>query len=583
MENELLQVRDLKVSFPTKDGLHTVVDEISFDIHKGEIVGIVGESGSGKSMTALSIMGLLSSEAQMGEKSQMIFKGEDLVKMNRQQRRKVQGVEMSMIFQEPMTSLNPVMKIGEQVGETLVLHTKLSEEEIRQRVIDELGKVGLMNAEKLIEQYPHEFSGGMRQRVMIAMATINNPALIIADEPTTALDVTVQAQILNLLKKIHRESGSSILFISHDLNVIKELCDRVIVMRNGKIVEMGETEQIFFHPKEEYTRQLVASMPQKAEWEAFRDRILHVEHLNVYYQNAGKLFSSKDDEHVKIIDDMSFDLYEGEILGVVGESGCGKSTLAKAIVGLNKDYDGVLDKDGLRPQMVFQDPFSSLNPARKIGWIMEEPLKLRGIKDKNERVKMVDDMLAEVGLDPSFKTRYARELSGGQRQRISIGLAILRGEKFIIADEAVSALDVTVQSQILRLLLKLHDEWNLTYMFISHDLNVVRHMCNRIIVMYRGQIMEEADVEELYEHPRHPYTRMLFDSVLTDKKKREVDFETQNQLLSEAGDQVGCCPYYRRCLYRTQECLTEKAELIDIGRQGIRHFTRCRHLSYEVK
>ena len=581
MANELLQVRDLKVSFPEKGGLQTVVDGISFDIHRGEIVGIVGESGSGKSMTALSIMGLLSSEAQMGENSQMIFNGEDLVKMDRQQRRKVQGVEMSMVFQEPMTSLNPVMKIGDQVGETLVLHTDLSDEEIRQRVMEELGKVGLMNTEKLIEQYPHEFSGGMRQRVMIAMATINNPALIIADEPTTALDVTVQAQILNLLKKIHRDSGSSILFISHDLNVIKELCDRVIVMRYGKIVEMGETEQIFLHPREEYTRKLVASMPQKAEWAAFRDRLLHVEHLNVYYENSGNLFKKK--EHVKIIDDLSFDLYEGEILGVVGESGCGKSTLAKAIVGLNSDFDGVLDKDGLRPQMVFQDPFSSLNPAKKIGWIMEEPLKLRGINDKNERVKMVDDMLAEVGLDSSYKTRYARELSGGQRQRISIGLAILRGEKFIIADEAVSALDVTVQSQILRLLLKLHDEWNLTYMFISHDLNVVRHMCNRIIVMYRGQIMEEADVEELYQHPRHPYTRMLFDSVLTDKKKREVDFETQNQLLSEAGDQVGCCPYYRRCLYRTEECLKEKAQLIDIGREGIRHFTRCRNLSYEVK
>ena len=378
MDKELLKIENLTIGFPTKSGIHTVVDHVNLEVGKGEIVGIVGESGSGKSMTSLAVMGLLSEEAQVSEGS-IRLNGQELLGMSREERRKIQGRNMSMIFQEPMTSLNPVMKIGTQVGESLKLHTDLDKETIRKRVIETLASVGLRNPETLIDQYPHEISGGMRQRVMIAMAIINHPDLIIADEPTTALDVTVQAQILNLLKKIHRDTGSSILFISHDLNVIKEVCQKVVVMYKGVIVERGDAKEVLKHPKHEYTRKLVASMPDQVKKSQNIKKLLEVSNLNVYYKENKKLFSSKN-QRKHIIHNMSFDLYEGEILGVVGESGCGKSTLAKTIVGLNKEFDGKMEMDHLKPQMVFQDPFSSLNPARKIGWIMEEPLKLKGIK-----------------------------------------------------------------------------------------------------------------------------------------------------------------------------------------------------------
>ncbi len=575
-ENELLKVRDLTISFPTVSGMHTVLDHISFDVKKGEIVGIVGESGSGKSMTSLAVMDLLPDHAVVDPGSSISLQGRQMLGMSEEELRQIKGNEISMVFQEPMTSLNPVMKIGRQVGEPLRLHTDLSEEEINARVIDELGQVGLVGAEKLVEQYPHEFSGGMRQRVMIAMAIINNPSLIIADEPTTALDVTVQAQILNLFKKIHEEKGSSILFISHDLNVIREVCQRVIVMYKGHIVEEGSVDQVMNHPRHEYTKTLVASMPDNAADTASDKVLVHVDHLNVYYKLRGGILSGKTGRS-QILKDVSFDIFDGEIFGVVGESGCGKSTLAKALAGLNKEYDGTIQTNGLRPQMVFQDPFSSLNPARKIGWIMEEPLKLRGIRDKAQRKSMVNDCLQQIGLDPSFADRYANELSGGQRQRISIGTAILRGEKFIIADEAVSALDVTVQSQILKLLLRLQKEWGLTIMFISHDLNVVRHMCRRVIVMYKGQIVETADVEELYDHPRHPYTRMLFDSVLSDRKRHNVKFDSMNRLLFTAGASTGGCPFYNRCFYRSDECRKKEPELLDTGKKG--HKTRCCRLA----
>ena len=557
MDKELLKIENLTIGFPTKSGIHTVVDHVNLEVGKGEIVGIVGESGSGKSMTSLAVMGLLSEEAQVSEGS-IRLNGQELLGMSREERRKIQGRNMSMIFQEPMTSLNPVMKIGTQVGESLKLHTDLDKETIQKRVIETLASVGLRNPETLIDQYPHEISGGMRQRVMIAMAIINHPDLIIADEPTTALDVTVQAQILNLLKKIHRDTGSSILFISHDLNVIKEVCQKVVVMYKGVIVERGDAKEVLKHPKHEYTRKLVASMPDQVKKSQNTKKLLEVSNLNVY-------------------------LYEGEILGVVGESGCGKSTLAKTIVGLNKEFDGKMEMDHLKPQMVFQDPFSSLNPARKIGWIMEEPLKLKGIKDKKQRKEMVDQMLVEIGLDPSFANRYARELSGGQRQRISIGLSLMRGEKLIIADEPVSALDVTVQSQILRLLLKLHDEKNLTYMFISHDLNVVHHMCHRVIVMYLGRIVEMADVDELYDHPCHPYTRMLFDSILTDEEKTATDCVTVNELLQDASENEGGCPFYHRCHYAGEKCMNDVTALTDIGTPGHPHYVRCERIEYGEK
>ena len=581
MAEKILQVKNLKTYFHTEAGLVKAVNEVSFDVEKGKTLGIVGESGCGKSITSLSIMGLVEKPGNI-EGGEILFEGEDLLKKTEVQMRAIRGKKIAMIFQEPMTSLNPVMKIGTQVGESLKLHTDLDKEAIRGRVIEALASVGLRNPELLVDQYPHEISGGMRQRVMIAMAIINHPDLIIADEPTTALDVTVQAQILNLLKKIHRDMGSSILFISHDLNVIKEVCQKVVVMYKGVIVERGDAKEVLKHPKHEYTRKLVASMPDQVRKSQNTKKLLEVQDLNVYYKENKKLFASKD-KRKHIIHDMSFDLYEGEILGVVGESGCGKSTLAKTIVGLNREYDGKLEMDHLKPQMVFQDPFSSLNPARKIGWILEEPLKLKGIKDKKQRKELVNQMLTEIGLDPSFANRYARELSGGQRQRISIGLSLMRGEKLIIADEPVSALDVTVQSQILRLLLKLHDEKNLTYMFISHDLNVVHHMCHRVIVMYLGRIVEMADVDELYDHPCHPYTRMLFDSILTDEEKETTDSVTVNEILPETVDGDGGCPFYGRCRYAGENCLSEVPTLTDIGTPGHPHLVRCERIAYGEK
>ena len=575
-EDVLVRVEDLTIGFPEgKNEVKTVVDHISFDIKKGEIVGIVGESGSGKSMTSLAIMGLLSKDAIIQD-GHVYLKGNDILRYDKEKRCHIQGNDMSMVFQEPMTSLNPVMKIGRQVGEVLKLHTKLSDHEIDAMVEEALTSVGLEDPKGLMDQYPHQLSGGMRQRVMIAMAIINKPDLIIADEPTTALDVTVQAQILTLLKKIHKDKGCSILFISHDLNVIKEVCQRVLVMYKGVIVEEGDAQEVLLHPKHEYTKKLVASMPDQVSMEEMPEVLVHVDHLNIYYKAQKKLLSSGKDK-IMYVRDMSFDIHDGEIFGVVGESGCGKSTVAKALTGLNKDIEGTMELNGVRPQMVFQDPFSSLNPAKKIGWILEEPLKLKGVKDPAERRRQVIEILKDIGLDESYAGRYARELSGGQRQRISIGLALMRGERFIIADEPVSALDVTVQSQILKLLIKLHEERNLTYMFISHDLNIVRHMCHRVMVMYLGQIVEMADVEDIYDHPYHPYTKKLFESVLTERRREDTDVITVDE--AELGNvtrhlEVGCT-FYNRCRYRTDKCLEKSLMIKNVGTQERPHMLRC--------
>ncbi len=573
-KDTLIQVKNLTVGFPSgKNEIKTVLDHVSFDIHKGEIIGIVGESGSGKSMTALAIMGLLSKDAIIQD-GEIWLNDRDILRLEREDRIKIQGDDMSMVFQEPMTSLNPVMKIGRQVGEVLQLHTKLSDDEIDERVAEVLESVGLEEPKELMEQYPHQLSGGMRQRVMIAMAIINHPDLIIADEPTTALDVTVQAQILNLLKKIHRDNGCSVLFISHDLNVIKEVCQRVMVMYHGVIVEQGDAQKVLLHPEHEYTKKLVASMPDQISKNLQKNVLVHVDHLNIYYKVNRKLFS-KGPDRMLYVKDMSFDIYDGEIFGVVGESGCGKSTVAKALTGLNKDIEGTMELSGVNPQMVFQDPFSSLNPAHKIGWILEEPLKLKGMTDKAERKALVNQMLKDIGLDESYAGRYARELSGGQRQRISIGLALMRGERFIIADEPVSALDVTVQSQILKLLIKLHDERNLTYMFISHDLNIVRHMCHRVMVMYLGEIVEMADVDDLYDHPYHPYTKMLFESVLTDKKKADQESVAVDELKTGSRHLEVGCTFYNRCRFHTDKCLEKSLQIKNVGTEEKPHWLRC--------
>ena len=560
----LVEIKNLSIRFPEGNSTFEAVKGISFSIGKGEIVGVVGESGSGKSMSALALMGLLPKDAEIASGS-LCFQGEDLVTMKPEKRRQLCGSKMAMVFQEPMTSLNPVLKIERQVGESLRIHTKLGNAEIHERVVQALSEVGLPDPEGLCGKYPHELSGGMRQRVMIAQAMINSPSLLIADEPTTALDCVVQAQILELLRNIHRTKGTSILFISHDLNVVRALCSRVIVVYKGEIVEEGQTKDVLLHPKHEYTRHLVASIPEGEKGESSGGEILRLTDLNVFYDVRGGLFRKKGKKHV--IHDLNLSAREGEIVGIVGESGCGKSTLSKTILGLHDNYMGeVKVRDGVRPQMVFQDPAGSLNPARTIGWILEEPLRLRGIRDRAERRQLVKEMLENVGLDESFAARHPRELSGGQKQRISIGVALLMDPRLVIADEPVSALDVTVQSQILNLLLKLHAEKQMTILFISHDLNVVRGLCSRVMVIYKGVIVEEGLAEEIYEHPAHPYTKLLLEAAIGGDTM-ELDAEAGKQSAEK-------CIFYERCPKRREACahVPLSPEAVQLSRT---HWARC--------
>ncbi|MBP3544136.1 MAG: ABC transporter ATP-binding protein [Lachnospiraceae bacterium] len=492
----MLEVRNLSVAFPEECAKQVhitdyAVENISFSMEKGEILAIIGESGSGKSMTALSIAGLLPPDA--------VFSGEiwfdseagepkNLMALSKEERRRVQGKEISMIFQEPMTSLNPVMKIGKQVEEVLILHTELGKDERRRRVLEALEAAELEDVENLCEKYPHQLSGGMRQRVMIAMAMVLKPQLMIADEPTTALDVKVQGQILALLKKISAEQEMGILFISHNLEVVREFCDRILVMCDGRLVESGTPKQIFEAPREEYTKKLLASIPKGecavGENEADRKPVLEVSHLNVFYPE-------KRNQRKQVIFDASFTIYEKEIVGLIGESGGGKSTLSKAILGLNPYIEGLIKHHTEYPQMVFQDPYGSLNPAKKIGWILEEPLRIQGRLNKGARREKVLQLMERVGLEAGHADRRPRELSGGQRQRVSIALALIMESRFIIADEPVSALDVTIQAQILKLLKELKEEFGLSYLFISHDMAVIKEMCDRVLRLEDGRLYEE--------------------------------------------------------------------------------------------
>ncbi|WP_310604687.1 ABC transporter ATP-binding protein, partial [Anaerosporobacter sp.] len=474
----LLDVKNLSIGFADTKPMQMVVNNISFQVNQGEILGIVGESGSGKSMTALSIMGLQKNSAKITS-GEIIMEGNNLLTMSKKQKRSHLGKEITMIFQEPMTSLNPVMRIGDQVSEMLEIHTSLSKKNRKERTIEALLDVGFSNPEELYSKYPHELSGGMRQRVMIAMAMICKPKLLIADEPTTALDVSIQAQILDLLKKMNEEYGVSIILISHDLGVIRTMCERTIVMADGEIVEQGLVDELFQNPKQDYTKKLIDAVPSinrkklraKGKLEevsitevAYPQRIVSVDKLSIYYYQSGRIHRGEKEQIVK---HASFHINQGEVVGIVGESGSGKSTLAKAIAGLNSLYEGELTCLENRPQMVFQDPYSSLNQAKKIQWILEEPLKISGGYRKEARKQMVKEKLIEVGLSEEIGQRYVHQLSGGQRQRVCIAVALMLQSKFVILDEAVSALDVTIQRQILNLLMELKEKHDLTYLFIS--------------------------------------------------------------------------------------------------------------------
>ena len=517
----MIKIENLSVVFEET----LAVNQLNLEIYDGEILGIVGESGSGKSVTALSVMGLLSSEATI--KGGSIRMGEDWLiqdgkAQDKDHLRKAQGNRMSMVFQEPMTSLNPTQKVGGQVDEVLLLHTKMEAQERYDKVLEAFKSVGLKNVEKVYDSYPHQLSGGMRQRVMIAMAIILKPELLIADEPTTALDVRVQNQIIQVLRNINKEQKTSMLFITHDLNLARRICNRIAVMKDGKLVEIGPTEEVFGNPKEPYTRKLIEAVPSRVkekedapECTEESVNILEVRDLNVYYhEGSNSLFGQKKKRCV--VENATFTLEKGETLGLVGESGCGKTSLCKAILGMNKLMDGEVKHFSTRPQMVFQDPYSSLNPAKTIGWLLQEPLRAAGKLDPACKMTDADmkaaayDMLQKIGMPEKYFNRWPSQLSGGQRQRISIGQALITRPGLVIADEPVSALDVTIQAQIMELMQKLQEELQLSYLFISHDINVIYKMSDRIMVMKDGKIVEIGDKEVLFTNPKEEYTRLLF-------------------------------------------------------------------------
>lgn len=495
----MLDIKGLKLTFRGGAGFE-VVHDMNLSVGDGEIVGIVGESGSGKTTAALAVAGLLDRRKVHAEGS-ILLDQTDLLSCTEAEYRKIRGQEIAMVFQEPLSSLDPLMKIGPQVEEALKLHSGVDKAARRQAALDALRSVELPEPELLYEKYPHELSGGMCQRVMLAAAIVTHPRLLIADEPTTALDVSVQAQILSLIRRLSREHHMAVLFISHDLGVIRMLCDRVAVMREGYIVEQGATRDIFEHPGHDYTRTLVAEVRRRADFSpSLGELVLRLEHVDAYYR-AGR-------GRRQALFDVSFDVHRGEILGLVGESGCGKSTTAKVVTGILKDYRGTVERFGARPQMIFQDPLSSLNPSKNISWLLEEPLRVAGVS-KAARRDAARNILSRVGLAEEHLRRRPAELSGGQRQRVAIAAALVQRPALIVADEPVSALDVTIQAQILELMLELKRELGLSYLFISHDLGVIYRICDRVLVMREGCIVEQGPVLTVYHHPKDPYTRHL--------------------------------------------------------------------------
>lgn len=564
MSNEsLIKIENLSVEFKTDEGVVHAVKNISFSIPKGKTVGLVGESGSGKSVSSLAIMRLIPNPPGRVTSGKIMFEGKDLLKASEGEMRKVRGNRISMIFQEPMTSLNPVFTVGDQICETLMLHQKLDKKAAMAKAEDLLSQVGIPNPKERITSYPHEMSGGQRQRVMIAMAIACEPELLIADEPTTALDVTIQKQILELLADLQKKYKMSILFITHDLGVIADIADEVVVMYKGNIVENGPTADMFKNPKHPYTRGLLACrpalnrnperLPMVSDFmtEDGREKPFDMSSLNraktsrsisdqanpvvLEIKGVKKYFPMKKGffggvkSHVKAVDDVTLKVRRGRTLGLVGESGCGKTTLGRTILRLIEPTEGVirygdkditqLDREAMRAmrrkmQIIFQDPYASLNPRMTIGAALMEPMVIHNIgANKNERLDMAAQLMKKVGLEPHMLNRYPHEFSGGQRQRICIARALAVKPEFIICDESVSALDVSIQAQILNLLLDLQAEFNLTYVFISHDLAVVKFISDEIAVMYNGKVVEMNDAISIYERPQHDYTKKLLSAI----------------------------------------------------------------------
>ncbi len=675
MSDPLLEVENLHTEFKTESGSLTAVNGVDFTLGSGEIMGLVGESGAGKSVTARSVMQLIESPGEISEGT-IRLNGDDLLQKSEAELRKVRGGQMAMIFQDPLTALNPVFTVGSQIIETIQLHQPVSDQAAREQAIELLEQVGIPSPNKRIDDYPHEFSGGMRQRAVIAMALSCEPDLLIADEPTTALDVTIEAQILDLIEELSEEYGTSVLFITHDLGVVAHLCDKVGVMYSADLVEVGAVEDIYANPRHPYTQGLLASIPQitdardqqlttiagkmpsigeppdgcrfhprcphaepkcksgyppmdpVSEEQSHQTRCIRWEEVGITWsdtpsesldrsiepdaatllevQDLQKWFDADDGlldkvrmgrdapgslpvglktEYVQAVDGIDFEIKSGETFGLVGESGCGKSTTAKSLIQLLEPTDGQvwfrtksgdrkqlteLDRTELRSvrremQIIFQDPQSSLNPRMSVGDIVGRPLELHDIATGEEKRERVEDLLETVGLSASDAELYPHEFSGGQQQRIGIARALAVEPEFLVCDEPVSALDVSIQAQILNLLTELQDEFDLTILFIAHDLSVVRHICDRIAVMYLGNIMEVGRVEDVFEPPYHPYANALLSAIpIADPTAKRSRVRLEGDVPSPIDPPSGC-PFHTRCpQYIPGECDTGEPPLTEV-------------------
>ncbi|WP_413528627.1 ABC transporter ATP-binding protein [Rahnella inusitata] len=585
----VLSVKHLTTSFRGEDDWLPVVRDLSFDVFPGETLAIVGESGSGKSVTSLSVMRLLKAQSSKIE-GEIRLNQRSLLGLSDKQMRDIRGNEMAMIFQEPMTSLNPTFSIGRQIAESLKRHRGMSSAQARAETLKLLEKVRIPNASARFDEYPHQFSGGMRQRVMIAMALALKPKLLIADEPTTALDVTIQGQILDLIKTLQEEEGMAVLFITHDMGVVAEIADRTLVMYRGEAVESGATEDIFHRPQHPYTRALLAAVPklgsmQGREWPLRFPQInlqtgeantptevagtvdngltplLSVKNLSARFPVYGGVFSRQVGA-VHAVENISFDLFQGETLSLVGESGCGKSTTGRAVTRLLKPHSGAIDFDGFdvmnlgkrdilqmrqRIQMIFQDPFASLNPRMRIGDALIEPMLQHKLHNRSDAKEKAASLLQKVGLSADMLRRFPHEFSGGQRQRICIARALTLDPKVIVADESVSALDVSVKAQVVNLLLDLQESMNLSYLFISHDMAVVERVSHRVAVMYLGEIVEIGPRAAIFDNPQHPYTRKLMASVpVPDPSRRMLKRQMQVEELKSPVRENGFVPPVRQ-------------------------------------
>ncbi len=660
----LLEVEDLHVHFVTSRGTVRAVEGLSLDVKPGEVVAVVGESGSGKSVSALSIMRLLPRHTSRIPHGRISFQGRDLLKLDDDEMRELRGRDISMIFQEPMTSLNPILTIGLQICEPLEIHLGMSPAEARARAVELLRLVGITDPERRLDQYPHQFSGGMRQRVMIAIGLACNPKLIIADEPTTALDVTIQAQILELMKDLSRRLNIALIIITHNLGVVARYADRVVVMYAGQVVEEGDADAVFHRPRHPYSMGLLRSVPRldrprgaKLEtieglppnaaklpegcrfaarcpyrlpicdqapplaatdtgglsrchrhaeiaagliaWAASggeitatdaaeKPPILSVRHLTKHFEIRSGLRGTLST--VRAVEDVSFDIRAGETLGLVGESGCGKTTVGRLILRLEDPTSGEIQFGGInlanasaaemkairrKVQVIFQDPYSSLNPRMTVGQIIAEPLHVYGLLGKGRSAKeRVEDLLLQVGLRGEMAARYPHQLSGGQRQRVGIARALAMEPSFIVCDEAVSALDVSIQGQIINLLEELQRSHGLAYLFIAHDLAVVRHISTRVVVMYFGRVMEVADRDTLYREPLHPYTKLLLDAAPVPDptiEKGRAPRLIKGELPSHSSPPQGCV-FSTRCPLASQEC-REVVPPLEAKRTG--HLAAC--------